>query len=291
MADKPSTTSTTDVAVFNPEESNFPALFVGAGEGGSIAEVIEDNFGDEGFSVSDLDRVKIPAGGGLTWEVPDEEPTRSIAGIIIHKQATRSFWFKKRGENGEDDGPPDCYSVDAKVGVGSFGPGSEGNPSGACGDCPMNVFGSSTSGSGAGKACKEQMQVFVLQPDAVLPLQLSLPPTSLRGFRRFMTRLASKGKSYYSVVTGFGLEVTKSGGQTYSTVVPSKIADLSREEAQAARDYGQTIRTFLDEAAAERARNDRQDGADEPAGTTAGGDVWRSDDAEPAPAPPAGAGG
>jgi hypothetical protein len=103
------------------------------------------------------------------------------------------------------------------------------------------------------------MQVFLLQPDAILPLQVSLPPTSLRGFRKYMTRLASKGKSYYSVITSFGLEVTKGGGQTYSVVVPSKIADLEPAEAQASRAYGSTIRGFLEQAAAERAASEKQD--------------------------------
>lgn len=255
------TTPGSDVAVFNPAESAFPALFAQEGEG-SIAEIIEDNFGDDGFSVADLDRIKVPSGGGTSWDIPDEDPRRTVEGIIIHKQPTRSFWFKKRGEDGEDDGPPDCYSVDAKAGVGAFGPGSESNPTGACATCPMNVFGSSTSGSGNGKACKEQMQVFLLQPEAILPLQLSLPPTSLKGFRKYMTRLASKGKSFYAVITSFGLEVQKGGGQTYSVVVPSKITDLPPEEAGAARAYGSTIRGFLEQAAAERAANERQEPSD-----------------------------
>lgn len=261
MADKP-TKPSTELATFDPNQSAFPALFTQEGEG-SIAEIIEDNFGDEGFSVGDLDRLKVPAGGGRAWDIPDEAPAQTVDGIIIHKQPTRSFWFKKRGEDGEDDGPPDCYSPNGKVGVGVFGPGSESNADGECAGCPMNVFGSSTSGSGNGKACKEQMQVFLLQPDAILPMQVSLPPTSLRGFRKYMTRLASKGKSYYSVITSFGLEVQKGGGQTYSVVVPSKTADLEPAEAQAARAYGTTIRGFLEQAAAERAATEQQDGSTE----------------------------
>lgn len=249
MAEKPGT----ELATFDPSTSAYPVLFGTDGDG-SVAQVIEDNFGDEGFSPADLDRVKIPSGGGRAWDIPDEDPVAAIEGVIIAKQPTRSFWFKKRGEDGEDDGPPDCYSGDGKVGIGSFGAGSEANPTGACADCPMNVFGSSTSGSGEGKACKEQMQVFLLQSDAVLPLQVSLPPTSLRPFRKYMTRLAAKGKSYMSVVTRFGLEVTKGGGQTYSVVAPTKVTDLSPEEAAAARSYGATIKSFLEQAATDRAK-------------------------------------
>jgi hypothetical protein len=270
VADQPGT----DVAVFDPSTSHYPALFAQEGEG-SIAEVIEDNFGEDGFSVADLDRLKVPSGGGTSWDIPDEDPARFVEGVIIHKQPTRSFWFKARGEGGEEDSPPDCYSTEGKTGIGAFGKGSDPNPTGECAACPMNVFGSSDRGSGNGKACKEQMQVFLLQPEAILPIQVSLPPTSLKGFRKYMTRLASKGKSYFAVVSRFGLEVQKGGGQTYSVVVPSKATDLDRAEAAAARAYGTTIRGFLEAAAAERAANERQEA--DVSDTAPGRDEWRSD--------------
>lgn len=239
------------LATFDPTSSAYPVLFSQEGES-SVAQIIEDNFGDEGFSTTDLDRLTVPAGGGTTWEIPDEDPTRVVEGVIVHKQPTRSFWYRKRGEDGEDDGPPDCYSNDAKTGIGAFGPGSVDNPTGACADCPMNVFGSSTSGSGNGKACKEQMQLFMLQEGSVLPIQISLPPTSLRGFKKYMTRLASKGKSFMTVVTAFSLKVEKGGGQTYSVVEPAKVRDLDPIEGAAARAYGATIKDVLDQATAAR---------------------------------------
>lgn len=248
-----------DLATFDPASSKYPVLFSDGGEG-SVAQIIEDNFGDEGFSTSDLDRLTVPAGGGTSWEVPDEDPTRVIEGVIVHKQPTRSFWFKKRGEDGEDDGPPDCYSNDGRTGNGVFGlPATRPedadpsiNPSGECTGCPMNEYGSSTSGSGNGKGCKEQMQLFMLQEGSVLPIQISLPPTSLKGFRKYMTRLASKGKSFMTVVTALSLSVEKGGGQTYSVVNPARSRDLEPAEAAAARGYGQTIKGVLDEATAQR---------------------------------------
>ena len=263
MAPSKPTEPGTDVAVFDPANTDFPVLFASEGEG-SVAEIIEDNFGDDGFSPADLDRIKVPSGGGQAWDIPDEDPARYIEGVIVHKQPTRSFWFKGRGEGGEEDGPPDCYSPDSKVGVGVFGPGSEANPTGECAGCPMNVFGSSDRGSGEGKACKEQMQLFILQQDAVLPIQLSLPPTSLRPFRKYMTRLASKGKSFYAVVTRLALEVTKGGGQTYSVVAPSKVGDLAPEEAAAARGYGSTIKGFLEQAARDRIAAAQDAAAEQP---------------------------
>ena len=123
----PDTTPGTGLAKFDPATSAYPVLFAQEGEG-SVAEVIEDNFGDDGFSPADLDRLTVPSGGGLAWTIPDEEPVSKVTGVVIHKQATRSMWLKKRGEDGEDDGPPDCYSPDAKVGVGLFGVLDPGPP-------------------------------------------------------------------------------------------------------------------------------------------------------------------
>lgn len=270
----------TELATFDPSSSAFPILFDQGGETG-IAQVLADNFGDDGFSAGDLDRVTVPSGGGLAWDIPDEDPERYIEGVIVHKQPTRSFWFKKRGEDGEEDGPPDCASADAKIGIGVFGAGSQANPTGECANCPMNVFGSSTSGSGNGKACKEQMQVFLLQPGSVLPLQVTLPPTSLRGFRKYMTRLASKAVPFYAVTTKFGLKVEKGGGQTYSVVIPEKGETLRPEEAAAARSYGVTIKnTFEAQRIAWEAAKAAEAGT-APVPPEGGGAGWPAEDEAP----------
>lgn len=242
----------TELATFNPEDSAFPVLFSTDGEG-SLAEIIADNFGDEGLSVTDLPRVKIPSGGGLAWDIPDEDPVRSLDGVIVHKHPSRSMWFRSRDEagEGEADSPPDCSSFDGKVGLGAFGPGSEANPSGACADCPMNVYG--TAEKGDGKKCKERMEVYLLTEGAILPLHVGLPVTSAtRPWKTYMTRLASKGKSFSAVVTGFRLTKAKGPSGDYSVIDPVKLRDLSPEEAKAARQYGATIRGSLE--AAQRAR-------------------------------------
>ena len=237
--------------------SNYPVLFAQDGDG-SITQVLEDNFGEDGFSITDLDRITVPPGGQSTYfAIPDEAPAAEITGVMVHKQTTRGFWFKKRGADGEEDGPPDCASDDGKVGFGVFGPGSEANPDGACASCPMNVYGSAPESNG--KACKEQMQVFMLLEDAVLPTQVSFPPTSLRGFSKYMTRLASKGKSFHSVVTSLKLKIEKGGGQTYAVIEPSKVGDLDPEEARAARGYGATIRAHFESS--QRARKEAREAA------------------------------
>lgn len=239
----------TDLAPFDPSTSAFPVLFQSTGEG-SLAEIIEDNFGDDGLSAADLPRVKIPAGGGLAWDVPDEDPVRALEGVIVHKHPSRSMWFRKRDDD-DADGPPDCASFDGKLGYGAFGVGSADNPSGACESCPMNVFG--TADQGDGKKCKERMEIYLLTQDAVLPLHVGLPVTSAtKPWRGYMTRLAAKGKSFSAVVTSLGLVRAKGASGDYSVIDPKKVRDLSPEEARAAKVYGATIRSSLE--ASQKAR-------------------------------------
>lgn len=239
----------TDVAVFDPANTNYPVLF-GAADGGGLAEIIEENFGDEGFRPSDLPRIKMPAGGGRAWDIEGEPPTAILEGVIVSWHTARSFWFKSLDDSDETT-PPDCSSMDGQMGNGEFGPGSAGNPSGVCAECPMNQYGSGGQNS---KACKEQRQLFLLQPGAVLPIVISLPPTSLAPFRKYMTNLSSKGLPYYGVTTRLGLKAEKSGANTYSVVVPERGEKLEPEERAAAKAYGAGIKQTVREAQEARLR-------------------------------------
>lgn len=244
MTDTPGT----DLVPFDPSTSNFPVLF-DSGEGG-ITQIIEENFGEEGFQTRDLERITIPAQGGKHWIVPDETPSEVLEGIVVAKQKTRSFWIKDPDDPDHEEGaPPDCASADGILGNGLFGPGSEGNRSGLCDGCPMNAWG---SGKGKGKACKEQMQLFMLREGSILPTQVTLAPTSLEGWRKYMMRLANKSLPFYGVVTRLGLAQDKGPVGPYSYAVPERGEVLRPEERAAAKQYGEVISAQVD--AANRAR-------------------------------------
>jgi hypothetical protein len=74
----------------------------------------------------------------------------------------------------------------------------------ACGVCPMNQFGS----AGAGKACKNRILVALLPPDATEdtePNVLSIPPTALKHFQKYMRTLTKVAKmNSIEVVTRVG---------------------------------------------------------------------------------------
>jgi len=135
-----------------------------------------------------FDRVKIPSGGGITFEIdngtdqPDAE--KEIIGVIVDHHPVNAYWAQSftGGSN-----PPDCASMDGKYGVGS--------PGGSCKTCTLNQYGSAFDGRG--KACKNMHRIFIMRSGETLPLLLALPPTSLRGLsdyiaKRIITRLFLK---------------------------------------------------------------------------------------------------
>ena len=228
-----------------PIGEQYPVL---AGASSGVADIIAENIGDGGINPSDLDRVKIPAGGGTSWEVPSLEGSESLKeleGIVIAWSGPRVYWAVSLDDRDDGDvGAPDCFSDDGKVGIGMFGAGSDGNPTGGCRECPMAEWGSKdpdpaiTSGA---PACREQRLLYLLRPDSLLPLTVVLPPTSIRPFRNYMMRLSGAAVPYYGVVTKMGLETQKSGALKWSTVLPTVGRRLSEEEIKAVGEYRSSL--------------------------------------------------
>lgn len=195
-----------------------------------VRELIQDNLGGE-VTERDIDRIKVPAGGGIAWQLPtsgDDEVAKTFAGVIIAKHPTRQYWA-----NGIDEGgtaPPDCSAPDAITGVGV--------PGGNCGTCPLGQFKSDPNGGG-GKACKDRMLLFIMRPDSLLPTCLQLPPTSLDGFKKYMVHMSQDCQRFNEVVTEFSLkEVPNSAGIMYSRVQFASVANLRKEQSVETRRLG-----------------------------------------------------
>jgi len=205
--------------------------------GSNIVEVVEENLGAEGVSAYDLDRVKIPAGGATAFEIPTldgEESAKDIEGIIIYWKTARAYWPEKF--NGENN-PPQCSSVDGEVG--------QGNPGGYCAKCPLAQFGSADNGKG--QACKQMRQMFIVRENDILPLVITLPPTSIKPAKQYFMRLASKGIKYAHVVSRISLEKAKStDGITYSKAVFSLVQQLEPEICEKIDAFTESIRPMLE---------------------------------------------
>ena len=148
---------------------------------------IEGDFSAEELS-EDMDgvtlrfpRAKIPGGGTIQFELTGENPdepeyTKSIEGVLMFTHLANAYW--PEGSEYDDDAPPLCQSVDGKTGSGT--------PGGMCQDCLLNRFGSDSKG-GNGKACKNMRMLYILRSGESLPIQLALPPTSLKGYNDFVS--------------------------------------------------------------------------------------------------------
>jgi len=167
-----------------------------------------------------FDRIKIPSGGLLAFQVPGDDPQRpdivaELEGVIVDHYPINAYWKSKfTGQNGK----PDCSSLDGIHGIG--------DPGGLCSGCPMNQYGEN------GKDCKNMHQIYLLRKGECLPVLLSLPPTSIKHLADYIgKRLLSKGLSYTDVVTRITLkQATSSKGITYSEAQFAVIERLNPEQ-------------------------------------------------------------
>jgi hypothetical protein len=223
----------------------FPVLTLGASE---LQEIVTANIGTGGANVFDLDRVKIPAGGGTMWSIPSieggDENRDELTGIVVGFRDGRLYWMDSFDDTGGGT-PPDCSSQDGLVGIGKRYENEEPGRW-ECATCPMAQFGSAKDGSGAGQACRQIRLIFMVQPGTMLPVVLAMPPTSLKPCRQYMLRLVSHGVPYYGVVTGVGLEKTKSGGGiAYSQATFRVVQKLGAGEVEKIRAYVKSIEPLI----------------------------------------------
>ncbi|NLW75520.1 MAG: hypothetical protein GXY18_03720 [Methanomicrobiales archaeon] len=202
-----------------------------------LLDIIRENLGNTQITKSDLDRVKVPSGGGRVWEVPSLEGTedvKALEGVVIFFKDENAYWADKY--DGSND-PPDCYSADAIVG--------EGNPGGACAHCPLNQFGSDEESGG--KACKNMRTLFLLREGSILPIAITVPPTSLKDAKKYFLRLASGAVPYCGVITELTLEKDKNNsGIEYSKIKFAMKGRLSAEDVKRMKALQATMRPMLE---------------------------------------------
>lgn len=190
---------------------------------GDLAEAVAEEM--DGLGNLPFDRVKIPSGGSLAFELPgededDTESTTELVGVILDHNPVNAYWASKFAGGNE---PPSCSSYDGKQGIDA-----ETGEIKDCASCPYNQFGSDN----AGKACKNIHRVFILREGNPVPLVLSLPPTSLKYMRDYIgKRVLLKGYRCWQVLTKITLKKEKSkDGITYSRAAFAFIDKLTPEQ-------------------------------------------------------------
>lgn len=184
-----------------------------------------------------FERIKIPSGGGLVFEIPGDDPAnpdtvKDFEAVILYNHPMNAFY---RDEYKGGNNPPDCGSFDGIYGTG--------DPGGRCDKCPYNEFGSGKQG--AGKACKNRRRMFLLREGELFPVILSLPTGSLKDYTKYVTRLMAKGLKPSGVVTKFSLKRANSSTNIVFSQAQFALArKLTPEEAQLVASYASQIKAL-----------------------------------------------
>lgn len=215
------------------EQEKFMLPTVTVAESDFTSEEIAEDM--DGLQMS-FPRVKIPAGGALQFEIPSDDPDnpdyqKYLTGIILYNHDNYAYW--PEGSEYDDSATPLCSSVDGKLGIGE--------PGGACAACALNRFG--TGPEGRGKACKNMRMLYLLRSGEYMPLQVTLPPTSLTPFREFMNQsFMIRRRATYGSVIQIGLKKASNGKDDYSVATFRRLYDLEGEELAQIRAYANAFK-------------------------------------------------
>lgn len=184
-------------------------------------------------------RVKIPAGGSLQFELPGDDPenpeyARTLEGVIIYNHAANAFWAE--GNEEDENETPLCSAVDGKLGCGE--------PGGDCITCALNKFGSGENGKG--KACKNTRVLYLLCDGEFMPMQITLPPTSIKPFNDFYNiAFATRRRGICGSVVSIGLKRVDNGSNTYSIATFKKLYDFSGEKLSQSKAYSESFKAQI----------------------------------------------
>lgn len=154
-----------------------------------------------------FERIRIPAGGGIAFEVPGDDPenpdtVKEFKAVILYHHPIHCYYEE---EYTGGNNPPDCGSMDGHIGIEA-----ESGEIKQCDECPFSKFGSGKNGA---KACKQKRRIYLLREGESLPTLLSLPTGSLGEFSKYIMRLLSKGRKSNAVVTKFSLKKSPECGR------------------------------------------------------------------------------
>ncbi len=166
------------------------------------------------------------------------EVRQTLRGVVPYFHVTRALFL------GEGQDRPDCSSMDGKYGV-YFDVELNREQRRECATCPFNKYGSDPKG-GKGKACKEMRRLFLLEEGSNMSSVVTLPPTSLKVWDRFVSGLLYKGTPLAAVEVELSLEAKQNGAQTWSVLKsPQIVRRLSPVEYVKVR----SVREELEQAA------------------------------------------
>lgn len=244
MTKKKEPESTALVAI---EDSAFPVLTIDNPE--SVARTLVEM----GISRFDLDKVTVPLGGAIAFEIEtltDVEYVKEILAIVAYQQSRQRTWFRIPVE--ESDGvksPPTCSSEDGITGFGSRS--LEGPEEGEveevgefeCATCPYNVWGSKRNAPGQkSKDCGERISLYCFNEESMIPFIIQVPSASLKNARKYVLKLLGRGRAPSSLVTRFTVkrEDNPAPHGVIEFAVAGELSDAAKKRMKA---IGEDLRT------------------------------------------------
>lgn len=225
-----------------PNGTNLPAL---------PSDVLEDllraQAGNLDTSGTQLTKVRILR-ESAQFEFEDTgELVREFRGVILGDHPKNILYVEKYNAGAATKEKPDCAAEDGMVGqpregfphLALRGAPATGEETIACDSCPYNKFDTAKliGKDGKGKACANKRSVFVLIEGRMMPVNLDLPPTSLRPFNAFMTMLTNQGMPALALVTNFALKKDGNKSVLVATMGPQLDSDSFHKVLDARKTY------------------------------------------------------
>lgn len=201
-----------DKAVVKTEKIEVPAL--------EFAKEQQKYFGGE-EGTFEFPRAHVASGGMKKFVVPDEygdeQMESELEGVIVYAHSANAYW----SEDSAQGDSPDCFSMDGVTGFDV-----RTGETRACVKCPNYQYGSARDEHGnrlKGKACKTGYRIYLLRDDDVMPLVVSIPPTSRTLIVRRMKQMFQfANRPLWGLKVVLGLQETKNKrGDKYNLVTLS----------------------------------------------------------------------
>lgn len=161
-------------------------------------------------------RVAAPSGNRIritqakTFKLPDgTEGPGPIDVVIVDFAAAHYYYTTPYSENNPI--PPVCFALSFDANTLAPSPNSPSKQAELCAVCPQNQF--ETAPNGKGKACRNTRQLAVLPINATddTPIWLlSVSPTAIQAFDKYVTAVARKFGPPMKVITKIGFDPTAS---------------------------------------------------------------------------------
>lgn len=217
--------------------------------------------------MDDIEFPRIRFRQGKFFFSDEDAGVEEFDGVLLYYGKQNTYWAGNYDSN--NIVPPECFSPDGKEGSK---PRNEDGEFGDCKTCKFNQFG---SGVGKGKACRNQIKLYIQRLGTTVPMTLFLAPTSIGSFQTnyLMNKVTQKGLSYAKVVTRF--KAYQKGTETYYRVSFDVVGSFKDEHLEKVKE----LRTFwLPKIKEDRTRMESMDDGSDDHSSGSGGSSRSSND-------------